>query len=260
MIEVKDLCYTEPVSNRSLLESLDFSIEPGELLSVLGANGAGKTTLLRSLFALLEYRGVCLLAGKDLRSYSRKELALQIAYIPQLGSRLPEMLVRDFVFLARKPRFKSLFDSYSSHQVVVERSLQETSSLTFIDRLVSSLSGGELQRVLLAAALAQETPVIIMDEPATFLDIEHEADLYKILESLRKDHNKAIVIASHNCNRSALASSRILALREGKQVFYGNPNEFMSQSVLDSVYGSGSLLISHPQANCKMILPQVCDE
>ena len=256
MIRTENLRYTVPFAGRELLRDISLHIMPGEFVSILGPNGAGKTTLLKCLLGLLPYSGSVLLNNEEVIKNSRKKIAMNVAYIPQVTDAMPSYTVKEFVFMGRHVHLESVFDSGIEHYERVDWALAKTACQELSERALCSLSGGERQRVFLAAALAQDTPLILMDEPGAFLDPQHEAMLYRLLSKLQKEQKKTLVMVSHDCNRSVLTSERIIALKDGRLVFDGASQEFLEENRLASIYGRDFCLVSHPESGTAMMLPK----
>ncbi len=254
MIEVNNLSFTPAGAEKAILKALDFSLPAKGLTSVVGPNGSGKTTLLRCLLSLLPYSGSCKISNKEAGKYSRQEVSRLISYIPQISQSLPGFSVKEFVELARRPHLKNSFDRSRVHGSVVEDSLKLAGCENFSSRLIASLSGGERQRVFVAAALAQETPLILMDEPGAFLDPEHEEALFNLLADLKSE--KSIVVVSHDLNRCSVSSDAILALKNGDKFYYGEPSGLIEEKKLQELYNRKFVFVEHPECQSKMILPE----
>lgn len=225
---------------RPILGPLDLIVQRGECLAVVGPNGAGKTTLLRSLAGLrTPFRGSLRLEGRDFAAFTRRELARRIAYVPQIRpSRVP-MTVEQVVLLGRYPHL-SPFQMAPRRQDfdAVERALAEVGVQALRERPVDVLSGGERQAVFIAAALAQEAELLVLDEPTIHLDALHQHDLAALLLRLKSSAERTVVIATHDLNLASLLADRILALREGRSLALGPPADIVRQEVLGSLFAA----------------------
>lgn len=221
-----------------MLSDVSFHLRRGEFLCVTGPNGAGKTTLLQCLLRLAEgAEGKCLLAGRPLSSYSRRELARWMSYVPQTDGETVPFTAEDFVLLSRYAhldRFQSLGEA---DRRAARQALSRTGALEFAARPVCSLSGGEKQKVYIAAALAQEAPMLLLDEPTTFLDPRHQAEIRGLLRRLHGDGGATIVMVTHDINLAALCGDRVLALKDGVVEFFGPAADFLTPGVLERLYG-----------------------
>jgi len=254
VIEVNELGFTPAGAEAPVLKNLSFTLPEKGLVSVVGPNGAGKTTLLRCILALLPYSGSSTIGGSEASKLSRNQVAKLVSYIPQISEPLPGFSVREFVELARRPHLTSRFEQFGSHASVVDRSLELAHCAQFSKRLISSLSGGERQRVFIAAALAQETQVILMDEPGAFLDPEHEHALFSLLSELKRE--KSLLVVSHDLNRSSVSSDRVLALKNGEKFYFGDPEGLIEETRLLELFNRRFVFIEHPDCEKRMILPE----
>jgi len=240
------------IADSCILRELSVSIEAGEFISIVGPNGSGKTTLLRCLLGLIPFTGNVYLEQKSILDYSRREIAKNIAYLPQLVGTLPAFSVEQFVQMGRYAHRSHIFNPCKHDKAVVDAALELTKTAEFRNRPVTSLSGGERQRVFLASAIVQETDAIILDEPSSFLDPQHEVELYQILQQLHSEQRKTICLVSHDINRSAFVSSRVIALKNGAVCFNGSPDAFMNSDVLEHVYGTPFFLVDHPELGSRV--------
>ncbi len=239
-----------------ILHDVSFSVRVGEYLSIIGPNGAGKTTLLKCLDRILVGgTGEIDVLGRPLHSYRQRELAHRISYVPQADGRLFPFTVEQFVLMGRYP-YLSPFSSVSSRdRDAVGEAMQMTGTAEFADRLLGTLSGGERQKVYIAAALAQGANVLLLDEPTTFLDYRHQKEIRDVLVRANAQSGVTIVTVTHDVNRAVLDSDRIVALREGRVVFSGRPREVMQPAVLRQIYQTQLLLVEHPGTKLPVIVP-----
>lgn len=254
-IDVRGFSYR--IGRKEILRDVSLSIAAGQYVSIVGPNGAGKTTLLKCLDGILAGgRGRIEIDGRPLRQYSRKELAKRVSYVPQADGPAPEFSVEQFVLMGRYP-YLSPFSSIrrDDRQKALE-ALQLTGTLEFGPRLLRTLSGGERQKVYVAAALAQGADVLLLDEPTTFLDYRHQAEIRTLLARLNRDSGVTIVAVMHDLNVAVLESHQILALRAGRVVYDGPPDRLMHAAPLEQIYGTPFLLVDHPEAPTSAILPR----
>ena len=241
----------------SVLHDVSFAVRAGEYLTVVGPNGAGKTTLLRCINRVLRgWRGTINVNGVSIAAFTQRELARLVAYVPQAGGRHSPFTVRETILMARYPHltpFVSL--GYRDHRFV-EDALALTGTGSLADRAMSTLSGGERQKVMLAAALAQNTRVLLLDEPTTFLDPRHRDVFRRVLRTINREKGVTVIEVTHDLNCAALDSHRILALRDGAVAFCGPPDQFMDEDVLSGLYDRGFLFTEHPLTGRLMILPE----
>jgi len=254
LIEIENFSFS--IDRKSILKDISVSIKKGEYVSIVGPNGAGKTTLIKCLNRILSGgTGTIEVEGKQLDTYKQKDLARRISYVPQANGHHFSFSVREFIMMGRYP-YISPFSSVSAQdEAAVERAIKLTGTKKWADRLITTLSGGERQKVLIAAALAQEADVLLLDEPITFLDPGYQDEIYAILKSINLDQGITIISATHDINSAVLHSQKIIALKEGSLCFFGSPRDIMNNDKLYKLYGKSFLFIDHPEAGIPIILP-----
>jgi iron complex transport system ATP-binding protein len=236
VLELIDVVYgfaTRP----DFLGPVNLSVQPGECWAVVGPNGAGKSTLMRLMAGLAVPRaGRIELQGRPLSEYSRRARAQRIALVPQRGDSTFDLSVREIVLLGRYPhRLLGLFDSPDDERIA-ERVMTQTVTREFADRPLATLSGGEAARAHLAAALAQQPRVLLLDEPTASLDLRHERDVFELLRTHAARERVAVVVVTHDVNLAADFCSHVLVLDDGKAVAAGLPGEVLRPEVLAPVY------------------------
>jgi len=248
------------LAGKTILREVTFSVRRGEYLSILGPNGAGKTTLLKCIDRVLTGgSGRIEVFGRPLGGFSQRELARRISYVPQADGRVLPFTVEQFVLMGRYPYLRPFAAISREDREAVAEALRTTGTLEFRDRRLGTLSGGERQSVYIAAALAQGADVFLLDEPTTFLDYRHQAEIRDLLARVNAS-GVTIVAVTHDVNRAVLDSHRVVALREGVVVYSGPPAEVMQPDVLRRIYDTEFLLVPHPGANLPMIVPGVPEE
>jgi iron complex transport system ATP-binding protein len=244
--------YSFALEGREILRDLTFSIAAGERVSLIGPNGAGKTTLLKCLQRILRGgRGAIRVAGAPLDSYKQVELAKRLAYVPQSEGRTAPYTVRELVEMARYPHLGPLAPMRSADAAAIDRALEETGMVGLSDRPLTALSGGERQKALLAAALAQETDILLLDEPTSFLDPAQQADLLEVLGRVRR----TILSVTHDLNEALSHSTRVLALRDGALVFDGPSAALAEGDTLKRVYRHTFAVGNHPRTGRPVLFP-----
>ena len=243
------------IERKPILRDVTFSVTSGEYLSIVGPNGAGKTTLLKCLDRIYTGgTGQITVFGRPLAEYPQKQLALRMSYVPQAGGHVSPFTVEQFVLMGRYP-YLSPFSSISrDDRRAVREALEVTRTAEFADRLLDTLSGGERQKVYIAAALAQGSDVLLLDEPTTFLDYRHQVEIRDLLVQVNAA-GTTIVAVTHDVNRAALDSHRIVAICQGSVVFCGTPQELMTADVLRRIYATELLLVDHPGTGLPVIVP-----
>jgi len=223
--------------NRPVLQGMDLEVHAGEVLALLGANGSGKSTLMRLLLGLLKpAAGVVSLEGRPMTRWSRREIACRVAYVPQSQHVPFPYRVREFVALGRIPR-GGLFGRMSRHdQQVVEKALERLAIGHLAERIFTQLSGGQRQLCLIARALVQEAPVIVMDEPDTGLDYGNQWRLISLVRELSRE-GWAFILSTHHPEHALNGATRALLLHAGRMVANGDPAKVVSAAHIDRLYG-----------------------
>lgn len=220
----------------SVLCGVSFSVAQGEYVSIIGPNGAGKTTLFRCLLGMYSYSGSALINGQECSVCDSRALARQVSYVPQTHDIEFPLSVYDFVMMGRYPYLSALSPAQKRDEEAVERAMQITGTEQFRSRTLRTLSGGERQKVYIAAALAQETPIMLLDEPATFLDWRHQTEVMKLLKKINVECGATILAVNHDLNSAAHWSDRIVALKNGRTLFSGTPQEMIQPAPLEELF------------------------
>jgi iron complex transport system ATP-binding protein len=240
--------YSFTLEGREILRDLSFSVARGERVALLGPNGAGKTTLLKCLNRILRGgRGDIRVAGVPLDSYRQVDLARRLAYVPQAGGRSAPYSVREVVEMARYPHLGPLAPMREDDRAAVDQALRETGIASLSDRPLETLSGGERQKALLAAALAQQADILLLDEPTAFLDPSQQADILEVLGRAHRDRAGTILSVTHDLNEALTNSERILALREGALVFDGPTASLTKGDALRRIFEHDFVVGAHPR-------------
>ena len=223
--------------DKPVLDGVSLSIESGEMVGILGPNGSGKTTLLKIFSAVLRGRGEVKVNGRSIETYGKRELSRLFAMVPQESQILFPYTVAEIVLMGRASYHSPLALDGKKDLEVARASMELTDSLSFSNRYLHELSGGEKQRVIIARALAQEPEILLLDEPSAFLDLKHVVQVFELMRRLNREHNLTIVAALHDLNLAALFFSRLVILREGRVYRDGTPKEVLTEKTIDEVYG-----------------------
>ncbi|MDT8389393.1 MAG: ABC transporter ATP-binding protein [Lentisphaeria bacterium] len=244
------------LGGQEILKNVSLAVAAGACVSLIGPNGAGKTTLLKCLNRILPFsRGAVTVDGRRLSGYSQPELAAKIAYVPQAQGRFIDFTVFDFVLLSRYPHLSPFSSISAVDKEAAFQALVSTGMEAFADRSHATLSGGERQKVFIAAALAQESPILLLDEPTTFLDPHHQEEIMAILQRVNQQENRTILAVTHDLNNAMMISDQIIAMRDGTIMFQGSPAETMTAPVLEKIYGASFLFVPHPGTGQAMLVP-----
>ncbi len=220
-----------------VIAGVDLPVPPGQITALIGPNGCGKSTLLRGLARLLKPRaGAVYLDGAAISALPTKELARRLGILPQSPTAPEGLTVRDLVAQGRYPH-QGWFQQWSREdEAVVARALDITGTTALAGRPLDTLSGGQRQRAWIAMALAQETPILLLDEPTTFLDIAHQLEVLHLLERLNREEGRTIVMVVHDLNHAARYAGHLVAMAEGRIVVAGPPREVLTPATLREVF------------------------
>jgi iron complex transport system ATP-binding protein len=254
MLEIHSLSVA--YGRRLALEDVSLSVQPGEVLVLAGPNGAGKSTLLRAISGVLPSCGGHIqVGGRNLASLSPTQRARYLAVVPQARNLPAAFTVYQTVLLGRTPYLGWLGQASAQDHAQVRQALERTQALDMAERRVGELSGGEQQRVLLARALAQDTPVLLLDEPTTHLDLQHQSNLLNLVRSLASQQDLAVLMALHDLNMAGIYADRVALLVGGRLQANGSPAEVLTESMLSGVYRVPIHVIPHPEYGSPLILP-----
>jgi iron complex transport system ATP-binding protein len=230
-----------------VIEGLDFALEPGTITTIIGPNGCGKSTLLRALSRLLQpTHGAVLLDGTSIQDHPSRDVAKQLGILSQQSQVPPGVTVEELAHRGRYPHQAFFQPPTEKDQLAVDYALELAGMTGLRDRVVNELSGGQRQRAWIAMALAQETPILLLDEPTTFLDIAHQIEIMDLVEKLNRDEGRTIVMVLHDINEAARVSDRIVAMRDGKIIGDGAPTEILQPELLTALFGVACEVVPHP--------------
>lgn len=239
-----------------IAESLNVSIPDGKFTAIIGPNGCGKSTLLRTLSRLMKpLNGQVWLDGEQIERYATKEVARRIGLLPQNASAPGDITVQELVSRGRYPH-QPLFTRWREEdERAVSRAMKATGIEALASQSVDTLSGGQRQRAWIAMVLAQETSILLLDEPTTWLDISHQIDLLELLSALNEQQGFTLAAVLHDLNQACRYANHIIALREGVIVAQGDPKEIVTAELIERIYGMRCMIIDDPVAGTPLVVP-----
>ena len=239
-----------------ILRDINFVLEAGAYLSIIGPNGSGKSTLLKCLLRLHERgvtQGEASILGRPLNECSQKELAGMMGYVPQAGGRIPPCTGLELLKLSRYP-YRRRHEALNARDInCIDEALGLTGMDAFADKKLDELSGGERQRAFLAAALAQGTSILLLDEPASFLDPHHACELNALLKRLNRERNKTILTVTHDLNHPLDAGGMALVLRYSRQAYFGPASALAEPGILEEAFEHSFTHLTHPHSGRPLV-------
>ncbi|TLG09058.1 ABC transporter ATP-binding protein [Nocardia cyriacigeorgica] len=241
---------------RTISEDLTADIPDGSFTVIIGPNACGKSTLLRALARLLTPdSGTVLLDGKAISSYPAKEVARRIGLLPQTSTAPDGIRVADLVARGRYPHQSLLRQWSQADAEAVATAMAATGVTELSARSVDELSGGQRQRVWIAMVLAQDTPVILLDEPTTYLDIAHQIQLLELCRTLNRESGRTVVAVLHDLNHAFRYADHLIAMRDGQIRAAGPPGEIVTAELVRSVFDLGCRVIEDPETGAPLVIP-----
>ncbi|MGK9149213.1 ABC transporter ATP-binding protein [Plantibacter flavus] len=241
---------------RTIIHELDIAIPDDSFTVIVGPNACGKSTLLRTLARLLKpTQGQVVLDGNEITSYPSKEVAKRIGLLPQTSIAPDGISVIDLVSRGRYPHQSILKRWSEADEAAVLAAMEATNVTELSGRLVDELSGGQRQRVWVAMALAQETPLLLLDEPTTFLDITHQVELLDLFTRLNREGGRTLVAVLHDLNQAARYATHLIAMRDGHVVAQGAPADIVTAELVEEVFGLRCRIIDDPESHTPLVIP-----
>ncbi|MBU5670843.1 ABC transporter ATP-binding protein [Paenibacillus brevis] len=247
-----DIAYED----RLIVQDLNISIPPGMITALVGANGSGKSTILKTMARILQPKnGNVLLDGRSIHKQSTREVAKQLAILPQNPTAPEGLTVYELISYGRFPHQKGFGGLKAEDRKVIDWAIEATRMQEFSDRALEHLSGGQRQRAWIAMALAQETDILFLDEPTTFLDMAHQLEVLQLLEELNAESGRTIVMVVHDLNHAARYAHHMIAIKQGEAVAQGKPEEVVTSEVLREVFGIEADIVTDPRSGVPLCLP-----
>ncbi|WP_417280652.1 ABC transporter ATP-binding protein [Celeribacter sp.] len=242
--------------DRTVLDGIDLSLAPGQITAIIGANACGKSTLLRAMSRLLTPEcGEVLLDGNSVHRTAPRKLAQRLGLLPQSPIAPEGITVLDLVSRGRHPHHGVFTRWRAEDDAAVAEALEATGTSAISERPVEELSGGQRQRVWIAMALAQRTDVLLLDEPTTFLDINHQIEVLDLLTDLNRRQGTTIVMVLHDLNLAARYADRMVAISGGQIYRHGSAKEVLTSAMLRDIFGLASRIVTDPVSGKPMMIP-----
>lgn len=241
-----------------ILKQVSFALDTGEYLAIIGPNGAGKTTLVKTILGLNpDYTGQIFLRGKPLADFAPKEKARNLAYVPQVQDVGEFHRVQDFIRMGRYPYLTAIRSPDAEDHAIVENAMRQTDTLSLSERFVHTLSGGERQKVMIAAALAQQPDILLLDEPATFLDPKNQIEIQRLLRQINRDTGTTIIAITHDLNSALHDATRVLGLKQGQIQLDGRPKDILTPDNLMTLFDAPFLSLAAPNRDEQWLVPDL---
>ena len=255
MLKIEDL--TVSYGSRRVLHGISLEVQAGEVLALIGPNGAGKSTLVRAASGVIPVQAGRVCAdGVDLLALAAMQRACRLAVVPQAVALPPAFTAWETVLLGRTPHLNFLGQISEKDEQIARQALQKVDALTLADRRVGELSGGEQQRVLLARALAQSTPILLLDEPTVHLDLQHQVALMGTVRGLARTDHLAVLVALHDLNLAAHYADHVALLVAGEIRAAGTPKQVLTSENISAAYNIQVRVVQHPFADVPLVLPE----
>jgi iron complex transport system ATP-binding protein len=252
MLKIENL--SVEYGSRRILHEISLSVQSGEILALIGPNGAGKSTLIRAASGVIPFSGNVRTNGDTFHSLTPIQRARYVAVVPQAISLPPAFTVWETVLMGRTPHLGFLGQTSRADEELARRALERVHADNLSERRVGELSGGESQRVLLARALCQSTPILLLDEPTAHLDLQYQVSLLELVRKLVREDNLAVLVALHDLNLAARYADRVALMVAGKITALGTPCEVLTPELISHAYCLPVEVVEHPLAGGPLVL------
>jgi iron complex transport system ATP-binding protein len=240
----------------TIVNNLNLSIPTGKITALVGANGSGKSTILKTMARIMKPKsGTVMLDGKSIHNFSTKEVARQLAILPQNPTAPDGLTVSELVSYGRFPHQKGFGTMTPEDRSIISNAISVTGMEPFHDRPIDRLSGGQRQRAWIAMALAQETDILFLDEPTTFLDMAHQLEVLQLLQRLNEEEGRTIIMVVHDLNHATRYAQHMVAIKSGTVISEGSPVEVMTPNVLREVFGIEADIVPDPRTGVPLCIP-----
>lgn len=252
---IKAECLSVGYRDQLLIEQQNVVIPAGRITVLLGANGCGKSTLLKALAGLQPSKeGKIRIGQEEITAISRHRLARKLAFLPQHPSAPDSLTVAELVMMGRYPYRRLFFPPTLADCLAVTGALEQTDMKNLTERRLSTLSGGQRQRAWLAMVLAQQTEILMLDEPTSYLDLNHQYELLNLLRRLNREQGKTLILVLHDLNQAFEFADHLIYMRQGSLIAEGSPAQTATPELVSTVFGLHCDIRVHPQAGCPLLI------
>jgi iron complex transport system ATP-binding protein len=251
VIELRDVAVA--YDELTALGGVSLRVADGEWVALIGPNGAGKTTLLRCVAGLVDHAGAVAVGGEGTDGIARRRLAQLVAYVPQQPELPGDMSVADYVLLGRTPHIAYLGSEGAGDRAAAAAVMERLDLTSLAARSITTLSGGEVQRLVLARALAQESPVLLLDEPTSALDLGRRVEVLELVDDLRHERDLTVLSAMHDLTLAGQFADRVVLLEAGLVAATGRPEEVLREDVLATRFGHGVTVLRAPDGDIVVV-------
>jgi iron complex transport system ATP-binding protein len=242
---------------KTISSGLSLEVPEGRFTAIIGPNACGKSTLLRALSRLLKPQaGEVLLDGRDIHALPARQVARRLGLLPQSSIAPDGITVADLVARGRFPHQKLIRQWSAADEVAVVAAMDATGVTDLSGELVETLSGGQRQRVWVAMVLAQQTPIVLLDEPTTFLDIAHQIELLELCVRLNREQGTTMVAVLHDLNQAARYADHVVVMKAGRIVDQGEPRTVVTAELIEDVFGLACRIIDDPETGTPLVIPR----
>jgi len=258
MVKLEMQGITLAYGDKKVVEDVTFQVMPGEMVGLVGPNGCGKSTIIKALSRVITpYSGRVLINGRDIFQIPRRELSLLMGVVPQIPLLPSPFTAFEIVLMGRNPHLGLFQYEGPKDMDIAWQAMEQTSTQRLAERRISELSGGEIQCVVIARALAQETQAILLDEPTANLDIGRQIEILDLVKGLCRENKLTVMAALHDLNLASHYCDRLLLINKGRIHAEGTPIEVINTENIEQVYGCGSYVHTHPLSGLPAVLPRV---
>lgn len=254
MLQVRDLSFS--YQNKPILKNIDFTVNRGEIISLIGSNGSGKSTLLRTIAGLLKpSKGEIRFQDQNVHKRPRKWISQHIAFLPQNLEQVQHITVWELISRGRSPHQDLCWKQSAKDKEKISWVIEYMNLTSLQNRTLQSLSGGEKQRAWIAMILVQDTDLLLLDEPVTYLDMKYQWELLSVIKQIKREYHKSFIIVLHDLQHALNVADRFIAMKDGEIYSVGEPSEGMTSQLIENVFDISASVHQLPEYNVPFIVP-----